>query len=622
MAMPQHLNQSDHELAALLDDVVRLREQVSTGAAQRLEKYPTQDGRAHSASMQNLAQYLALRSIDLRPLQERLSDAGLSSLGRSESHVLANIDGIIGLLSRAVDLPPSLNDDLSSCSGTRGTHILQQRTQALFGPRPKERFTRIMVTLPTQAAQDYGLIHALLAEGMNCARINCAHDDAGVWLGMIHQLRRAEQALGVECRILMDLAGHKIRTGPVAVGPAVRHIRPPRDAWGRVGGPAKVVLMPDAMNAQQIESPDTLCIPLTVQQRLCAGDRLTFDDCRGKRRHLDIAERRPDGSCIALCAKSAYVSPATRIRWRRTRKKHYVDCGAFTFQRLVGQPVDIRLFEGDQLLLTREPLPGVPAAQDDQGQTATPAHIACSPPQVLDQLQPGQTVWIDDGRIGGVVDALTDEGAMLRVTHSRPQGICLRAEKGINFPDTDLRLPALSEQDASDLDFVCAHADMVGFSFVQTMEDMTALVDMLHQRGAFNLPVIAKIETKSAVKHLPELIFITLDRHPLGIMIARGDLAVELGSVRLAEIQEEILWLCEAAHVPVIWATQVLESITRKGVRSRGEFTDAAMSVRAECVMLNKGPYIVQALRALSQVLAHMQDHQSKKVSRLRALHW
>jgi pyruvate kinase len=89
----------------------------------------------------------------------------------------------------------------------------------------------------------------------------------------------------------------------------------------------------------------------------------------------------------------------------------------------------------------------------------------------------------------------------------------------------------------------------------------------------------------------------------------------------MAEIQEEILWLCEAAHVPVIWATQVLETIAKKGISSRPEFTDAAMGVRAECVMLNKGPYIDEAVRALGKVLVKMQDHQHKKFPRMRALH-
>jgi pyruvate kinase len=135
------------------------------------------------------------------------------------------------------------------------------------------------------------------------------------------------------------------------------------------------------------------------------------------------------------------------------------------------------------------------------------------------------------------------------------------------------------------------------------------------------LPIIAKIETRQAVKNLPEILLGTIGQRRLGIMIARGDLAVELGSVRMAEIQEEILWLCEAAHVPVIWATQVLESIAKKGVRSRPEFTDAAMGVRAECVMLNKGPYINNAVEALDRVLSKMQAHQHKKFSRMRALH-
>ncbi len=104
-------------------------------------------------------------------------------------------------------------------------------------------------------------------------------------------------------------------------------------------------------------------------------------------------------------------------------------------------------------------------------------------------------------------------------------------------------------------------------------------------------------------------------------MIARGDLAVEIGYERLAEIQEEMLWVCEAAHVPVIWATQVLENFVSKGTPSRAEMTDAAMAERAECVMLNKGPYVAEAVTILDHVLARMQEHQVKKTPQLRALH-
>ncbi|MEE9253663.1 MAG: pyruvate kinase, partial [Pseudomonadales bacterium] len=106
----------------------------------------------------------------------------------------------------------------------------------------------------------------------------------------------------------------------------------------------------------------------------------------------------------------------------------------------------------------------------------------------------------------------------------------------------------------------------------------------------------------------------------VGVMVARGDLAVEIGYARLAEVQEQILWMCEAAHVPVIWATQVLKDLAKKGIPSRAEVTDAAMSGRAECVMLNKGPFIVNAVEFLSGVLERMAEHQNKKTSKLRQL--
>ena len=105
-----------------------------------------------------------------------------------------------------------------------------------------------------------------------------------------------------------------------------------------------------------------------------------------------------------------------------------------------------------------------------------------------------------------------------------------------------------------------------------------------------------------------------------GVMIARGDLAVECGYERLAEVQEEILWCAEAAHMPVIWATQVLESLAQTGLPSRAEISDAGLGVRAECVMLNKGPFINEAIHTLDDILRRMGGHQAKKRPLLRAL--
>jgi pyruvate kinase len=134
------------------------------------------------------------------------------------------------------------------------------------------------------------------------------------------------------------------------------------------------------------------------------------------------------------------------------------------------------------------------------------------------------------------------------------------------------------------------------------------------------LGLVLKIETKLGFEALPAILLETLCRRPLAVMIARGDLAVELGFDRLAEVQEEILWLSEAAHVPVIWATQVLESLAKTGLPTRAEISDAAMAVQAECVMLNKGPYISEAVKVLASILRRMESHQYKKRQLYRPL--
>lgn len=142
----------------------------------------------------------------------------------------------------------------------------------------------------------------------------------------------------------------------------------------------------------------------------------------------------------------------------------------------------------------------------------------------------------------------------------------------------------------------------------------------LDTRGAMRMPIVAKIETRRAVANLPEIMLAALDQRPLGIMIARGDLAVELGPERMIEAQETLLWLTEAAHVPVIWATQVLEVLAKTGSISRPELTDAAMAERAECVMLNKGPYIERAVRTLADIIHRMHRHQHKKSAQMDPL--
>ena len=163
---------------------------------------------------------------------------------------------------------------------------------------------------------------------------------------------------------------------------------------------------------------------------------------------------------------------------------------------------------------------------------------------------------------------------------------------------------------------------MIGYSFVQRVEDIELLQDHLAARRGSLPPqaLVLKIETPLAVRNLPNLILRSLAHHPTAVMIARGDLAVEIGFARLSEMQEEMLWLCEAARTPVVWATEVLDQFVREGVASRSEMSDAAAAQGAECVMLNKGPHLVEGVAFLRDVLGRMDRHHAKRFPRYTPL--
>jgi pyruvate kinase len=475
-----------------------------------------------------------------------------------------------------------------------------------------------MVTMPSQAADDYTLVHHLIEHGMDCMRINCAHDDEARWARMIAHLRRAEEATGRRCRVLMDLAGPKLRTGPLEPGPAVVKIKPTRDPFGRVMRPARVWLsaresprQPPTPADAAIELPDAFLKALTV------GDHLTFADARQSKRVLTVVALSADGGW-AESMRTCYFTTDLSLQAIR-------DGGGTVAEACIGAvpPLEtaIALATGDLLTLTRELTPGRPAACDRVGRVLNPATIGCTSSQVFEDAQAGERVWIDDGRVGGVIERTEPDRLHIRITHARARGAKLVADKGINLPDTHLRLDAMTDKDRADLAFVATHADMVALSFVNTVEDVRTLQELLAPLGGRQPAIVLKIETKHGFENLPAMLLEAMKAPRCGVMIARGDLAVECGFERLAEVQEEILWLCEAAHVPVIWATQVLESLAKDGLPSRAEITDAAMSHRAECVMLNKGPYVMEAVHVLDDILRRMHGHQAKKRSMLRELH-
>ena len=598
---------------ALMRDLWALRQALIESESQL--KGPLCDvASAHRASAVNLVHYLAMRRMDLRQLQDRLARMGVSSLGRAETHVLANVDKVLGILHRLAGRPWSPLSRQEPAGFGHGASLLSRHATDLFGPPPAGRSVRMMVTLPSAAAHDAALVASLVCAGMDVARINCAHDGPLQWAAMAAAVRQAAHRAHRPVRVLMDLGGPKLRTAALPAGPRVMRFKPQRDACGRTIAPLRFGLQ--AHDAQlAIEGAATsLGVDPAWLSRIRAGDRLDVTDARGARRRLRVVERT-DAGLLVECDHTLYLTPETPLRLhRRTQALRET-----RLSRIPERPGELHLFRGDLLdLVPGEP--GPDAVQRPAGRGPARATIGCTLPEALAQVRKGQRIWFDDGHIGGIVRRCSARRVVVEITDAREGGEKLRADKGINLPDTDLELPALTAQDLQDLDAVARHADLVGLSFAQSAADIRTLREQLAARGAGDLGVILKIETRRGFEQLPQMLLAALAGPAAGVMIARGDLAVECGYERLAEVQEEILWACEAAHLPVVWATQVLETLASTGLPSRAEITDAAMGGRAECVMLNKGPHIVDAMRTLDDILRRMQSHQAKKRPLLRAL--
>ena len=192
-----------------MQEVVALRAAADAAAiVERLQ------GDATDPSVLNLAHYLALRQQGLRCLQRRLMLFGLSSLGRLESRVLPTLEAVIAGLAALAGrtLPETALDERAFFAGEAR---LVAAAEALFGPAPPNRQTRIMVTLPSDAAWRADFILDLARAGIDCARINCAHDGAEAWRAMAGHVRKAGEAVGRRLSVLMDIAGPKIRTAQV-----------------------------------------------------------------------------------------------------------------------------------------------------------------------------------------------------------------------------------------------------------------------------------------------------------------------------------------------------------------------------------------------------------------------
>ena len=544
---------------------------------------------AQRTSARNLLHYAVLRRHGSGNLNERLSSFGLLPLTNTRRPILENIDRAISLLKSLSEVTHSEDED------RRGIAEPPAQREDAASPLPKKQHL-VMLTLSGESSTDIDFIARLLRAGMNVLRINCARDNAGVWEGLIASLRSAERITGRKCKLFMDLAGPKLRTGSLSECQGVVKWSPRRDRFGRVVAPARIHFVAGDTKKETEPGVDvSLTMPATWLLRRKVGEVLKFVDARGSKRSVRLTAIRRTG-VIGESTSTAYLTSGVRLRVSTEK-------GSIALRGLPPATEEVRVRVGEILWLTASPIPGIAANVNEGGRVILPARIGVTLPEVLADVKRGERVWIDDGKIGGVVRGRGKGRLEVEITHAAERGTKVRADRSINLPDSKLRISSLTSKDIRDLEFVALHADWIGYSFIRTPEDVHELLLRLGHFPRKGIGVVLKVENRKAYERLPEILLAGMRTRNVAALIARGDLAVECGFVETPRIQEEIFSACEAARMPVFIATQVLESLAQKGVLSRPEMVDAHVAARADCIMLNKGPHVLEALRTIKAIV-------------------
>ncbi|PLT29136.1 pyruvate kinase [Peribacillus deserti] len=553
-----------------------------------------EDDRA-KASKLNILAYLGLQKLLTLELKASLTREGLSSVREITPHVLSSLEKMILNVSPGF-IPESANE---TCIHVGEAEVLKEKRRKHLLGGLNQDFPAVMVTLDRIMLDTPDIFEDLLKAGMKIARINCAHDHFLVWEQMVKQIRMAEDKISKEeglkhnrCKVYMDLAGPKIRIT------AFQNERLPSEIYIRKGDAESKGFITCGTLPSDLESDSFV---LSISEEEIAGvqikDTIHFTDKRGKKRFFKVL-KVISSTCIQVeLNKSSVLNEGTLLLWKNKQ---------WSLSNYQEKAVTIYLEEGDFLRIYK--------SSDYLGRTGNksmPASIGVTLPKALVNVKVNDRVFIDDGKISARVTGVEEDFITAKINFTQNKKIKLKSGKGINLPDSlvYLNTPALTAYDLETLPSICEIADIIGLSFVHHPNDLKKLKNYLALLTEKKIGVIAKIETQESVYHLTKIILEGLNFDSFGIMIARGDLTVEMGYKRLAAIQEAILHLCSAAHLPVIWATGVLENMTKKGMPSKTEITDIFMGLRADCIMLNKGPHIVDAVKLISEIKEVTQEN-------------
>lgn len=251
---------------------------------------------------------------------------------------------------------------------------------------------------------------------------------------------------------------------------------------------------------------------------------------------------------------------------------------------------------GDRIVFTTEKI-----------EEGTADHVYMNYQSFPKDVKAGERILLDDGKL--IFEVVSTDGQS-EVIASVVQGGPLKSNKGVNLPNTEVSLPALTEKDVKDAVFAIEQeVDWIALSFVRHKEDLLDLKKLIKKHGSYEIPIISKIEKPQALDNIDEII-----NHSNGLMVARGDLGVEVPAEGVPLIQKNLVLKAKAARIPVIIATQMMESMIDGLTPSRAEVNDIANSVMdgADAVMLSGetsvGKYPVEVIQTMRKIVIRVEN--------------
>lgn len=586
----------------------------------------------HREGVRNVQHFARLQADDARDIVAQLRAVGIrvsdqapvADQLRAAKTLLQNLGGKPSDYGDADRAAEGDTYDITRLAAAieRSQEQLASNSSALLGEPRDGMPSCVMVTLPTEAADDPDLVQSFADAGMDIARINCAHDTPEAWRAMAANVRATSARVGRDIKISMDLPGPKLRVGAIEPSPRIERTRVTRTKTGRILTPSKLWITPFDHNAttpapvpEGLPGRPTLAIQVDPEwlQTVNEGDELSMLDARGSKRYMTVHKVTDEG-VLAYGRQNVYLANGSLVACQYIKTRIH---GIGRSEQRVH--VDV----GSRLILTSDPTPTDPT--DD-----IPA-VNCGEPEAIRSLDVGSTVLFDDAKIECEVTSVTRAGekdpegntaeydsAELVAIHTREGGKNLREGRGIHFPGVHVPLPAMTDEDRAILPEIVRTADIIAPSYVRSAEDLTEILDAIEKEidvaasesedsaavsaRIRNLGVMLKIESEECYNDLPNVVTELLRHRNSGVMIARGDLAMELGFSRMSEAREQIMGVANAAHIPTIFATQVLETMAKSGLPSRAEITDADVALRTQGVMLNKGTHIPDAINILNRI--------------------